>query len=232
MSDTAGDKKAPAKKEEEPLKPAWQGRDHLPNLPNPPDLLDLGTRELRFNTTAVIVAVGQGDWLRISHYGTKIGCIIRVDDLDFLVNLCNSANVDDVIAALVEWKRCGPTAKLVGALNALKAEAKAGGNVGYVRRLGDFEQCKPSPSTDSNPSSVEFADAVIPFGQFATAGSADGKMFVHGFMERADPGAKFLLELPNGETIAEFGEDGATLNLKRTPLSSAISLYDIRVRRL
>ncbi|WP_141400577.1 hypothetical protein [Magnetospirillum sp. 15-1] len=210
---------------------AWRGQERMRHMHNPPDLRDLGTRELRFQTTGVIGALTQGDWLRISHYGTKIGGIIRLDDLEFLTRIGDAATVDDLMAALVEWKRCGPTAPLVGALNTLKAEAKAGGAVGYVRRLGDFEHCQPSPSEVAAPRSVEFGDAELPSGQFALAGSADGRTFLHGFIERADLNAKFLLELPNGETISDFDEDGATLNLRRTPLSSPICLHDIRVRK-
>lgn len=228
MNNSSGD----GKEGEKGFEPVWLGHERFPHLKDPPNLCDLGLRELRFQTSHVTTALADGDWLRISNYGNPIGGVVRIDDLDFMINLCNCTNVDQMVAALVGWKRLGPTASLVSALNLLKADAKAGATLGYVRRLGDYEHCTPRPEDDANPRAVEFGDAALPFGQLALAGAADGRIYLHGFLERSDADAKFILELPNGETITAFEEEGAALNLKRTLLSSPICLHEIRVRRL
>lgn len=213
-----------------PFPLVWLGKDRFPGLAGVPDLRSLGTRDMRFHTSKVITTLAQGDWLQITHYNQEVGGIVQLDDLVFLTRVVGCKSVEELLSALTAWRRCGPAGSLVGAIRTLVTEAKLGG-VAYAKALGDYETSLPS-SNQGMVRSIEFGDEIITSGQISLAGSQDTGLIIHGFLERADPAAAYVLELPDHRTLGTLEEDGAALILRRTPVDAPLDLRKVVVRRV
>lgn len=197
-----------------------------------PNLREVMTKELRFRAGQVIDMLKCGDWLMLKHHKVCAGGIIDKDDLQFLINMGACPSVSLLVEHLSVWRRCGPNSPLVAALKRVQFDAKLGQGATYTLSLSDFDNCVPLHGADGTVRSVEFADADIVAGQLSVAGTPEAGQFISGFLERADPDVMLALDLPNGEVIDCFDEDGAVLNLRRTRLSSPIALLEVRVRRV
>lgn len=197
-----------------------------------PNLREVMTKELRFRAGQVVDMLKFGDWLMLKHHKVCAGGIIDKDDLQFLMNMGACPSVSLLIEYLSNWRRCGPNSPLVAALKRVQFDAKLGQSAAYTLRLSEFDNCVPLHGVDGTVRSVEFADADIVAGQLSVAGTPEAGQFISGFIERADPDVMLALDLPNGEVIDCFDEDGAVLNLRRTRLSSPVALLELRVRRV
>lgn len=150
------------------------------------------------------------------------------DDLIFLSELEKASDIKSLLRILENWRRCGPDAPVVLALKGMMAETQKG-----APALTDFPECVPSNGPDGGVRAVEFGGGGhVTAGQLAIMGTSEGRQYLHGFIERAEAGARIILELPNGQLIDSFEEDGSVLYIRRTLLNSAISLLDVRVRRI
>ncbi|OJX79952.1 MAG: hypothetical protein BGO92_03320 [Magnetospirillum sp. 64-120] len=150
------------------------------------------------------------------------------NDLFFLSELEKASDIKSLLRVLENWERCGPDAPVVLALKGMVAETRRGSPA-----LADFPECVPSNGPDGGVRAVEFGGGEhVTTGQLAIMGTSEGRQYLHGFIERAATGARIVLELPNGQIIDSFEEDGSLLYIRRTLLNSPISLLDVRVRRI
>lgn len=207
-----------------------------PNIPvlyaAAPNIWKCGNRELRHHTREVTNKVGDGGWMLVQHYRDRICAIVGTQDFDMLMELGSCASIDQLIDVFSRWERLGPASMLVNALKTTAVNAKVGASSGFSQKVIDFSRCEPSYQQDGSVRAVDFAGDMIHDAQLTLRGTAETGFSLNGFLERDGPEAKFALELPTGEVIDTFDEDGATLNLRRTPLSAPIALLDVRVRRL
>lgn len=210
----------------------FAGQNVCPAFTAPPILKELKTKELRFRAGLAVDAVRDGDWLQLSHHKVDRGLLVGKLDEVMLLQLGSCVSVDGLIEIFSSWHRLGPSSALVSSLKMCRADAQLGASVSYVRKIGDYDLCRSSLEQDGSVRGVEFSDDVVVAGQLTLLGLPGQGLSIYGFLERSDPSVALALELPSGEIIENFDEDGPVLNLRRMPLATPIALLDVRVRRL
>lgn len=197
----------------------------------PASIWACGNRELRLHTREVTDKVAANDWVIVSHYKKEICALVAVEDLDFLESIAHCSDLESVIDALSHWRRLGANAPLVNALKSAALESKAALADSFAPRVAEFPRCEPSTHPDGSVRAVDFGGSIAVDAQLTLRGSAETGYSLNGFLERQDPNVSLVLELPNGEIVSEFDEDGAVLNLRRVAVSEPVALLDIRVRK-
>lgn len=210
-----------------PFNPVKEGMATLPNLNGQPNLRGFGVKEFRFRGSYIIKDIKRNDWLIFTNYGETSGAIVSKDDLDFLIKLGGVTDVKSLVGAFEGWGRCRSDAPIISALRGMMAEAGRS-----APTLAEFSDCVPSNGPDGNVRAVEFGGGdYVKTGQLAIAGSVETGLYLHGFIDRADPDVHLVLDLPNGQRIDDaFFEDGSALHLRRTEIDSPIALLDVRIR--
>jgi hypothetical protein len=211
---------------------------------SPIDVWTLGAREMRNYSSEILSVFTQkpkkapagrvdaGTLFYIALHDQPVAGVVSVSDIDTLLALGNCKSIDGVIDVLNRWNRLGPNSTLVNSLKACRLDAQLGAQAGYGPKISEFAHHTPSFDQNGAARAVEFSDHVVAAGQLSLMGSPETTQSIYGFIERVDHNAKLALELPTGEVIDTFDEDGATLNLRRMLLAAPIALLDIRVRRI
>jgi len=166
-------------------------------------------------------------WDRASNDCLLIQVLERVrSDQEFLEGLAAASDAKSLITVLREARSFGPTHPAVASLGAVVDEARR-----HAPALSDFAECVPSYDAHGDVRSVQFGGGDhIKSGQLAIMETTEGRQYLHGFIERVQIGADVVLELPNGQIIEQFDQDGSVLYLKRTLLDAPVALLDIRAR--
>jgi hypothetical protein len=167
------------------------------------------------------------NWDRADVDAPFIHLLERVrSDQEFLEGLAAASDAKSLITVLREARSFGPTHPAVASLGAIVDEARR-----QAPALSDFAECVPSYDANGDVRSVQFGGGDhIKSGQLAIMETTEGRQYLHGFIERVQVGAAVVLELPNGQIIEQFDQDGSVLYLKRTLLDAPVALLDIRAR--